>query len=261
MFSDEPRYIYRSNQLADVICQLRFPEILKIEATAPVDFQEAVRNTFPKYTLRKETYSPKLVGPPGNMQLENPPATNNYQFTTADGSWRINLTSKFISLSCNHYTRWEEFAQKLDLLLSAFICVYQPVLFERIGLRYINAISRQDLQLSDYRYSDLIQPIYLGPLNFEGLNERAFSHCGTDFEVNLGNNIKAKVHAGPGLLKRNGTTDPETKFIFDQDLYVGGDIPVNHAAAILDAVHNKATSLFRGAITDLLHNAMEPTNI
>ena len=43
MFSNEPRCIYRKNQLAEVICQLRFPEILKISAEAPVAFQEAIR--------------------------------------------------------------------------------------------------------------------------------------------------------------------------------------------------------------------------
>ena len=31
MFSTEPRVTYRKNQLGEVICQLRFPEILSIE--------------------------------------------------------------------------------------------------------------------------------------------------------------------------------------------------------------------------------------
>ena len=41
MFSNEPRVIYRRNQLGEVICQLRFPEILAIAAKPPVDFQES----------------------------------------------------------------------------------------------------------------------------------------------------------------------------------------------------------------------------
>ena len=48
MFSTEPRHIYRRNQLTDVICQLRFPEILTISANAPADFQEAIRDEFPQ---------------------------------------------------------------------------------------------------------------------------------------------------------------------------------------------------------------------
>lgn len=259
MFSDEPRCVYKVNPLADVICQLRFPEILSIEANAPADFQDAVRSTFPKYTQHIEVSSPHVTGTPGNLRLETPPATNNYQFSSADGIWRINLTSKFISLSCSHYTRWEDFAKRLDLLLAAFIRVYQPVLFERIGLRYINAVSRRDFDLSEYAYRDLFQPEYLGPLNDEQINQQQYQRCSLDFECSTGNGVIAKVHAGPGILNRNGQNDPETKFIFDQDLFAVGDIPISHAAPTLDAIHSKASKLFRGAITDILHNAMGPT--
>lgn len=261
MFSDEPRCVYQANQIAEVICQLRFPEILTIEANAPVDFQEAVRGAFPKYGIRKEVSAPRVTGVPGNMHLESPPPINNYHFSSIDGIWRINLTSKFISLSCSNYTRWEDFANRLDLLLTAFIKVYQPALFERIGLRYINAFSRRDLNLTDTPYRDLVHAAYLGPLNDDSIHESAFHHCGIDFEINAGNAVSAKVHTGPGILSRNGQTDQESKFIFDHDLFVAGDIPVNHAAPTLDTIHAKAFRLFRGAITDVLHNAMEPTII
>lgn len=261
MLSNEPRCLYQNNPLADVICQLRFPEILTIEANAPVDLQEAIRSVFPKYAVHKETYAPRLTGVPGNMQLVNQAPTNNYQFISADGVWRVNLTSKFISLSCSRYTKWEDFAKRLDLPLAAFIQVYSPALFERIGLRYINAISRRDLNLQDEAYRDLIHPMYLGPMSSEYAQESAFNRCSIDFEANLGSNIRAKVHAGPGIISRNGMQDSESKFIFDQDLYIGGDIAVNHAASTLDLIHAKAFRLFRGAITDTLHEALEPTII
>ena len=54
MFSSENRCIYRFNQLGEVICQLRFPEILTISANLPVQFQEAIRQEFPRYQLRQE---------------------------------------------------------------------------------------------------------------------------------------------------------------------------------------------------------------
>ena len=51
MFSQEERVIFSNNQLVEVICQLRFPTILAISAREPVDFQEAIRDVFPRYTL------------------------------------------------------------------------------------------------------------------------------------------------------------------------------------------------------------------
>ena len=43
MFSYEDRCIYRRSPLIEVICQLRFPAILRIDAQAPAQFQEAIR--------------------------------------------------------------------------------------------------------------------------------------------------------------------------------------------------------------------------
>lgn len=258
MLSDAPRCIYQNNQLVDVICQLRFPEILSIEASAPVAFQEAVRSVFPKYTVQKELSAPRLTGVPGKMQVEEQTVTNNYLFSSTDGNWRINLTSKFISLSCSQYTKWEGFAKRLDLPLAAFIQIYQPAYFQRIGLRYINAISRQELGINETRFSDLINPIYLGPLNNTEISENAFNRCGIDFEVKLNSHIHAKIHAGPGILNRNGKADPEPKFIFDQDLFVNEQSQVSLAPATLESIHTKATKLFRFAISDTLHEAMDP---
>ena len=164
MFSQEPRCLYRANQLGEVICQLRFPEILTIGANVPVAFQEAIRNDYPQYSARKETPAPKLTGTPGNLTLENQPSTINYQFVSADGVWRVNLTSTFISLACSRYTCWEDFAKKLDKPLVAFIKTYKPAYFERVGLRYLNFISRKSLNLEGTPFSELINSIYLGPL-------------------------------------------------------------------------------------------------
>ena len=127
MFSNEPRCIYRKNQLAEVICQLRFPEILKIPAEAPVAFQEAIRDEYPQYIRRNDPPMPRLSGVPVKPEKQEP--VINHQFTSADGLWRVNLTSKFISLSCARYTRWEDFAKKLDKPLVAFIRTYHPAYF------------------------------------------------------------------------------------------------------------------------------------
>ena len=48
MFSNQPRKFYRRSPLIEVICQLRFPDILKIEAHEPADFQDAIRQVYPQ---------------------------------------------------------------------------------------------------------------------------------------------------------------------------------------------------------------------
>ena len=261
MFSQEDRVIYRNNQVGEVICQLRFPEILSISATPPVAFQELIRKDFPQYSARQETPAPKISGTPGNLSLENQPSTINYQFVSADGVWRVNLTSKFISLACCRYTCWEDFAKRLDKPLVAFIKTYQPAYFERVGLRYLNFISRKALELENTPFSQLINPMYLGPLADEEINEVQSSRCSIDAELTVRGGCKLKLHAGPGLVQRGNNKDQEIKFIFDQDLFMAGNVPVNMSAGALQTLHSQAFSIFRNAITDTLHKAMEPENI
>ena len=156
MLSQEPRCNYREHQLGEVICQLRFPEILAIGAEAPVAFQEAIREDYPGFLRRQDTPPPKVTGAPGHFALENSQPIVNYQFTSMDGVWRVNLTSTFISLTCTHYTGWEDFAARLDKPLAAFIRLYKPGFFQRVGLRYLNFISRKALQLEGVPFSQLI---------------------------------------------------------------------------------------------------------
>lgn len=254
MFSTEARCRYHKNQLGEVICQLRFPEILTIEANIPAEFQEAIRAAFPLYSSRKETPAPKLV----NGRLEPQQPNNNYQFVSEDGHWRVNLTSTFISLACNHYTCWEDFAKKLDMPLAAFIRVYRPAYFERVGLRYLNFISRKDLGLEATPFRDLMQSPYLGILSDEEIPETATGRATVDCELAIRGGCRAKIHAGPGLVKRGGIDSKEVHFIFDQDLFMPGKVAVNLSAGALETLHSQADAIFRGSITDTLHDAMEP---
>ncbi len=258
MLSSQSRCLYRRSQLAEVICQLRFPEILTISTTVPAAFQEAIRSAYPQFSQRQEAPAPKITGVPGHMALENQSSLVNYQFASADGVWRINLTGKFISLSCSAYTCWEDFASRLDKPLAAFIKLYQPAYFERIGLRYLNFLSRRELGLEEVPFRELLEPCYLGPLADGQIAESAVNRCSVDTELALRGGCRVRIHAGPGMVKRNGRQDPEMKFIFDQDLFIPGQLPANLSAGALQTLHAQAFSLFRGALLPRLHEALEP---
>lgn len=261
MFSSEKRCRYGAHPLAEVICQFRFPEILAVSARDPVEFQEAIRAEFPQFLRRQELPVPRIGGVPGALAVQKPQPVTNFQFSSPDGVWRVNLTNRFISLTCTAYTSWEDFAAHLDKPLAAFIQIYKPAYFERVGLRYLNFVSRTRLGLEGVPFSELIVPCYLGPLAEADVAENAAVRCSVDSEVILRGGCRAKIHAGPGLVKRGGKEDQEVKFIFDQDLYMPGQLPLNLAVGALHTLHHQANSIFRGAITERLHEAMEPEEI
>ena len=261
LFSDNPRVHYNKAQLAEVICQFRFPAILSIGAKEPADFQEAVRSVFPRYAVRKDQPGPKItgLGTPA-AKLETPEAVTNYHFISADGRWKLNLTRNFISLSTVAYPGWEEFGKHFDLPLAQFIRIYQPAFFERIGLRYVNIFSRKSLELEGEPWRDLIAAPYLGVLAEEDVDERSTTKCSVEVEMGLDSTCRAKVHAGPGLVKSTqpgAVQDNEVKFVLDLVLSMGGELSPMLAAGALETLHGHAAPLFEGAVTDVLREALE----
>jgi uncharacterized protein (TIGR04255 family) len=145
----------------------------------------------------------------------------------------------------------------LDKPLAAFIRIYKPGFFERVGLRYVNFLSRKDLNLENVPYAQLIQPCYLGVLGEEDVNETATARSTVDADTALRGGCRVKLHAGPGRVNKAGKPDPEVKFVLDFDLYMPGNVQVNYSAGALQTLHDQSFSLFRGAITDRLHDAMK----
>ena len=259
LYSENPRVHYDKAQLAEVICQLRFPAILSIGAREPVDFQDAVRGMFPRYAAAEEQPAPRPAAP--GVKPETPRPVINHNFISADGHWKLNLTHGFISLSTVAYPGWEGFGQRFDLPLAQFIRIYQPAFFQRIGLRYVNIFSRRDLELEGELWRDLIAAPYLGVLAEEDVDEARTRKCSVDVDLELDSSCRARVHAGPGMIKKNipnAPADNEVKFILDLDLYMAGQIDPRMAAAGLETLHGHSTPIFQGAITDKLHTALEP---
>lgn len=250
MFFDRERYLYQKPQLIEVICQLRYPTILSIPARDPVDFQEAIRQEFPQYKRTVERPAPN----PGQPAQE----VVNFQFLSADGLWRVNLTADFIALATSVYTKWEDFAAKLDRILAAFIRVYHPAYFHRVGLRYVNAFSRKALGLEGVPFRELFQPGYLGLLADDDVREESFARSGQDIEMQISGGCRVKMHAGPGMLTKGKVQDSEVRFILDNDVFLTGQTPINQCAPALNTVHVHADRIFAGAMTQRLHEAMLP---
>lgn len=113
LFAPYERYQYARAPLVEVICQLRFPTILSIGTKEPAEFQEAIRKDFPSMRPVRSS-SPKVVKKGNATALEPQKPITNYNFISEDGRWKLNLTQGFIALSTLSYTRWEDFATRLD---------------------------------------------------------------------------------------------------------------------------------------------------
>lgn len=264
-FPESPRVIYGKNPLEQVICQLRFPAVLRIEAEPPAAFQERIRKEYP--VLREGGAGNAVELPPSMPEVVQNLVRSTlssrqkgkiaYDFVATDEKWAVGLTREFLSLSSTHYTRWEEFKSHLDGPLRALIEVYSPAFFSRIGLRYQDVIKRSQLGLQDRAWSDLIRPHVAGMLASPDL-------LGTVAGISTQAIIEFPNKAGQvgirhGLAQQSDTR--EDCYLIDSDFSTQQKTGVDDARDILDYFNRQSGRLFRWCITDTLHRAMEPRNI
>jgi uncharacterized protein (TIGR04255 family) len=260
-FPEAPKVIYDKNPLDLVICQLRFPPILKIDAEIPADFQDLVRRQFPNFN---ETAEVAIEIPPGqsaqipvDVLRQMLPSNKNYEFSSEDEVWKINLTRTFVALSTKGYPRWSEFKKKLEIPFEALCKVYSPNYFSRVGLRYIDVIRRSKLELTDIDLKELLSPYISGPLNSADVGPFV-KNFESKYEINLVDGLGiARIIAKFVEFKEENN---EICFMIDSDFSRKEKINIASALELLDSFNLKAHRLFRWCITDKLHKAMGPKN-
>jgi uncharacterized protein (TIGR04255 family) len=145
-----------SSPLVNVIAQIRFPAVMKIEADKSFvsTFQEAIRQDYP--ILRPERQLGVMIGPSGVMPQD---AGTVWRFEAQDpDAWQVTLASSFVSLSAKRYTRRSDLLQRLAVLLHALDAWLGPQVCDRIGVRYVDRVTGDHLLHLDR----LIRPEVLG---------------------------------------------------------------------------------------------------
>ncbi len=260
-FPNSERVLYTNNTLQQVICQLRFPSILRIDSQLPDKFQEAIRERYPIFHERTELVINQIPQQivsllPAQMRESIPAGKKIYDFTSADENWVITLTRESIALTARRYTRWLEFRDHFSFAFQELLNVYRPAFFLRIGLRYQNLVQRSTLGIENLAWSDLLQPYIAGPL---GDPRIAVSVTGAfqTIEVDLpGNAGEARI--------QHGLVEAENKelcYLIDSDLFVDKQTEAKDALGTLDGFNRVGTRLFRWCISQTLHEALGPQPI
>lgn len=262
-FPEVKRVIYKKNPLDRVICQLRFPPILRIDAEIPAAFQEQIRKDYPNFgeTSELEIQLPKgLRGQiPSDVlrQALQSSGSKNYEFVSEDGQWKTNLTRTFIALTASNYERWEEFKAQLERPLAALIDVYTPTNFTRIGLRYIDVIRRSVLGLDQVGWEHLLQPYVLGILGAPDVGKHVESFE-SRYEIRLADE-KGVAKVVTRFVEH--ADDGEICYMIDSDFYDTSKTGIDQAIPRLDYFNKRSSRLIQWCVTGLLHQAMEPETL
>ena len=250
---ESQRVVYEKNPLDEVICQLRFPAILKIESQAPAGFQEAIRKEYPVFEEPQGLPVERGVQPipPEVLRAMGLKVTPVYKFKSADDRWSVALARDFVALTDGDYETWETFKAHLEAPLAALQSEYQPAFFTRIGLRYRDVIRRSELGLTDVPWGDLLAQHIAGELG--SLVEKDVEAMQRQVEIRL---ETGRVRAVHGLARDEGTN--ESVYVIDADFFVEGRTEAKDVQATLKLFNRNAGRLFRWCIRDRLHAAMGP---
>lgn len=254
VFTESARVIYQNNTLDEVVCQLRFPTILRIGASPPADFQDAVRESYPLFVVKSSPQLPPNLPPEIARMLDADLSSSGsaYEFSTEDQSWKLSLTNEFVALTTNNYRRWEDFRTHLEAPLKFLQQIYSPSFYVRIGLRYRNVIDRSALGI-ECDWNDLITPHILGELSTDGIGDR-IETAARDVVIRLENSGKVRLQHGLHVNKET----KQNVYVIDADYHTAQRTEVDNAIATLDRFNAESGHLFRWCITERLHKAMDP---
>jgi uncharacterized protein (TIGR04255 family) len=257
-FPATPRVIYNQTPLREVICQFRFPPILRVEAQTPADFQDRVRDRFPLLERSQPISANILAQLPNDLlnALGSPINDTSYIFRADDGS-HLTLTPESLALTVTAYTRWEDFRATLVPALDALIEIYRPAYFTRVGLRYLNVILRNALGLAEHSWGDILIPEIVGELALPQWQ------AGVEDARRV---IRSKITStSDTVLLQHGLAQvkdvTETGYALDFDFYSDIRTEVGDAHATVDRLNGYTGCAFRWCIKPVVHAAMGPREL
>ncbi len=254
LFPPSPRVVYGKAPLTQVTCQLRFPQILRIESQAPAEFQERIREIFPLVERQRNDF---VNLPPDVAQLMgiDVQANTGFQFRTEDQKHTLGLASEALSLTSREYGEWETFRGYLLPALDSLTEIYKPSFYVRIGLRYVNVIQRSSLDLDDRAWVDLLRKEILGELSM-GQFAANVVDARRQLRVQVPDESGYALYLQHGFAKRKSS--PEVVYRLDFDFYRGDKTEVSDAKSVLNKLNAMVGRAFRWCITETLHQRLEP---
>jgi uncharacterized protein (TIGR04255 family) len=228
--------------LTEVICQVRFPPILRIAKEEPVDFQEQVRREFPQLEVGHGILvrmSSEGISPPSPE-----PRSPVFRFKSRDGNATVSLAPGFYALSTTAYTHWDDFVKPLQLVSEAVRAAYELPYATRIGLRYINHLTLENTGVdSTTDLWNVLRPELTVLLRvdcwdepLEMLNQLLLA--GEEDE-------RLTLRAG---LKRGEENKP--LFLLDFDCYVEGNMELEKLLPLCERFHDVIYGAFRWCVRE-----------
>lgn len=259
-FPISPRVIYRQNPLVEVICQIRFPPILRIDTEPPARLQESIRGEYPHYSEASNATIQLPDGTPPEVARMvqgfgvSRQAGMRHEFVSKDQAWQVTLSRDALALKTTAYQRWEDFRARTETVVRALIAEYKPSFSTRVGLRYVDLVQRSTLGLGEEPWSNLLSPAIAGEFAAPTIAAKIES-AAREVVIRL-DDAGSRVRIRHGLALVEPSNEPS--FLIDSDYFTDTQTEIANVLTVLDGFNRVAGHLFRWCIQDRLHTALGP---
>lgn len=244
--------------LALVVCQVRFE--LQAASFAPSHMfaiHEALggaRGLYPKVEEMRAGGFTVQVGPNGLMSGDTP-VLSGYRLQSDTSDWFVSLMPDHVGLETTRYTTWDDdFKERIRSILEAANAVVGPQTEQRVGLRYVDRITRpmvtHPAQLREYLIPELLGIALhetIGP-GVRSSQQQVDIECSSDARCTLRHGYAA-----------DPTRNNALTYVLDWDIYREGIRPFDVPAIrdCLDGFDDLALRLFQATITPVMTDLLD----
>lgn len=221
---------FERNPLVAVVVQLRFHPVLKI-ADRIADFQDRVRARFPVFV--EGTSELVSFKPPDQVHVRK---EQQFSFRKEDEAASILLGVEALALENRRHTGHRSFLDDVKLAVESLVEIYRPINPQRLGMRYINIVDREQIGQDlgrDVAWTDLVDEEFLRiPAGLSDLEATQFS-----------TEISSKVDEGALTLRYGILSDKDNRvhFRFDTDRYIDGLLEVE---TVMNRLHSFVDDIY-----------------
>jgi uncharacterized protein (TIGR04255 family) len=236
--------------LSRVLTQIRYPSVPELALSEGQHrFSQSLRSLYP--IGRQQAGINLVISPQGVMQ--QPSQSMVWQLQSRDGGWQVSFSDSFVSLETSAYVSREDFCERLTIVLDSLSSVAEPVLCDRVGIRYINQVSDREVldSLDKYLHPHVLGGWTLSRITqqaqlIQSINEALFSYGADKLMVRSGW-IPAGAAAEPTVPVVNVDT-----WLLDLDSFtdVAEDFSVSRVSNRVMSLADAAYHSFRALVND-----------
>jgi uncharacterized protein (TIGR04255 family) len=234
--------------LVNVLAQVRYPKIpLLGTEDGAASLRDRLRERYP--ILRQESALALVVSSSGVAQeLSHSPL---WRLQDRDGTWKVTVSDDFVAVENRAYVSRQDFCTRLDEVLAAVSVVGEPVIYDRVGVRYTNQLIGEAAE----RVLEFIRPELHGILSvpLENRVELTLALSEALFRITNEDQLRARW----GSLPANAQVDPtipsvpSRSWILDLDSFTeaSGDFDTAALGELTRRLADQAYRFFRWVVT------------